>query len=398
VLPGWNGSSDLVALPGRVGETLQQGARYTWSSSTTDQRALQSPYAGSREMTTYYSPSQVKVQLSFTSAYKGNLHLYAVDWDGHQRRETITVNDGTTTQTIPISTDFDQGAWVTVPINVAAGGTVSIAVTRDAGANALLSGIMLGGSGPTPQPSTQTVPPGATQTDTLGTVFHRVGVDGFDQPAPLGSWATPDPNKVVYTGAQGLQWTEYPDGWPCGGFSHCYRPGQVLQVKGGILDFYLHRCTYPDGTVTSCGANPGPVVNGSRYMTYGRFDVRMRLTASLAGYHDAFLLWPQNEADWQCAESDYPEFDLNGTPAAFAHYGCSGLQDDYVAHVDPMQWHVYTQEWGPGWRRYYVDGTLIGKSTNQVYSGAERWQLQTEAHGGIGSAHQQIDWVWIGAP
>jgi hypothetical protein len=63
-----------------------------------------------------------------------------------------------------------------------------------------------------------------------------------------------------------------------------------------------------------------------------------------------------------------------------------------------MQWHVYTQEWGPGWRRYYVDGTLIGKSTNQVYSGAERWQLQTEAHGGIGSAHQQIDWVWIGAP
>jgi hypothetical protein len=39
--------------------------------------------------------------------------------------------------------------WVTVPISPAAGGTVSITVTRDAGVNAVLSGIMLGDSGPT---------------------------------------------------------------------------------------------------------------------------------------------------------------------------------------------------------------------------------------------------------
>jgi hypothetical protein len=150
VLAGWDGSSDLVALPGGVGETLQQGARWTWASSTTDGRALQSPDASTRRMTTYYG-SQIQVQLSFPSAYSGHLHLYALDADSNARRETITVTDGSGgTQTVPITTAFSEGVWITVPISVSAGGTVSITVARDAGANAVLSGIMLGEGGRTP--------------------------------------------------------------------------------------------------------------------------------------------------------------------------------------------------------------------------------------------------------
>ena len=41
-------------------------------------------------------------------------------------------------------------------------------------------------------------PPGKTVTDSFGTVWHRVGWDGFTKAAPLGSWASTDTNSVMY--------------------------------------------------------------------------------------------------------------------------------------------------------------------------------------------------------
>src|SRR5439155_10935556 len=47
-----------------------------------------------------------------------------------------------------------QGAWVNVPINVAAGGTVTVTVARTGGMNAVVSGIFLGGPATAPAPPT----------------------------------------------------------------------------------------------------------------------------------------------------------------------------------------------------------------------------------------------------
>src|SRR5256885_996787 len=91
------------------------------------------------------SPSTTYFYRVFPAAYSGTLHLYALDWDTTSRRETITVDDGSGPQTANITTDSSQGAWVNVPINVAAGGTVTIAVSRTAGLNVVLSGVFLGG-------------------------------------------------------------------------------------------------------------------------------------------------------------------------------------------------------------------------------------------------------------
>src|SRR5207302_9637389 len=91
-----------------------------------------------------------RLHLTIATAYSGTLQLYALDWEGAGRRETITVNDGSGPRSANITTDFSQGAWVNVPINVAAGGTVTIAVTRVAGPNAVLSGVLLGGAPPPP--------------------------------------------------------------------------------------------------------------------------------------------------------------------------------------------------------------------------------------------------------
>ena len=143
-LAGFNGSSDLINMPG-VTVTLAKGSRLTWASPTTDTRALENPDGSSRSATAYSDPSEVQVQLHFSNAYQGNLHLYAVDWDSKGRRETITADGQTAKLTLG---NFSQGEWVSVPINVAAGATVPINVTRTAGTSAVLSGIMLGDAGP----------------------------------------------------------------------------------------------------------------------------------------------------------------------------------------------------------------------------------------------------------
>jgi hypothetical protein len=157
-LAGFNGTSDLTNMPG-VTATLTKGSRLTWASPTTDPRALESPNGSSRSATAYSDPTEVQVQLHFTNAYQGNLHLYAVDWDTTARRETITVGTQTASLT---GGSFNQGAWASVPINVAAGGTVTIAVKRTAGTSAVLSGIMLGdATAATPPPTVSTAPEGS---------------------------------------------------------------------------------------------------------------------------------------------------------------------------------------------------------------------------------------------
>ena len=138
-LAGWNGESDLTELP-KATLTVEQASRYTWAGPNSNVRALQSPDKSTRIAATYYDPNEIKLKLSFNEAYSGPLRLYAVDWDSAGRREVISVNG----QSVALSSDFSQGAWVSVPVSVAAGGTVSITVTCLAGGNAVLSGVFLG--------------------------------------------------------------------------------------------------------------------------------------------------------------------------------------------------------------------------------------------------------------
>jgi fibronectin type III domain protein len=142
-LLNWNGGSDLTSLP-QSSLVLDQGSRYVWSNGTTAVQALQSPDAATRHAACFYDDNQIRLHLTLSTAFSGTIHVYAVDWDTNSRRETITVNDGSGPQTANITTDFSQGAWLTVPINVAAGGTVTVTAARTGGVNAVLSGIFLG--------------------------------------------------------------------------------------------------------------------------------------------------------------------------------------------------------------------------------------------------------------
>ena len=168
-LAGWNGTSDLSWMP-NAAVTLVQGSRAVQAATTTDPRALSDPTGTSRVAADYTDPNQVQVKLVFKSAYTGNVHLYSVDWDTTARRELVTVNG----QTAELSSSFGQGAWVSFPITVAAGGTLPITVDRTAGASAVLSGIFLGeapGQAPTAKISAPTGNQTYNQNQTVPTQF-----------------------------------------------------------------------------------------------------------------------------------------------------------------------------------------------------------------------------------
>jgi hypothetical protein len=249
-------------------------------------------------------------------------------------------------------------------------------------------------------------PTGRTQV-IGGTIYALAGMDTFTKSAPLGSFATSSPNRIVYTGDHGMGWTEYPDGWPStysAKGAEGYQPSTVQSVHDGLLDFYLHS----DSHGNPVGADPSPLPGGKRYQTYGAWSFCEKVVPADAGrlddFHQAPLLWPRDSNKWQWAESDYPEDDLNAFDfSGFSHWGGSGAQDVFgIQPVEPQftptQWHVYTQVWGPGFRSYYVDGRSVGTSTNRVWSGPERWQLQVEPSGLTDgdSGHVYVAWVWIG--
>jgi hypothetical protein len=247
------------------------------------------------------------------------------------------------------------------------------------------------------------------RTLTIGAKKYAVaGRDTFTKAAPLGSFASSNPDRVVYTGDRGMAWTEYPDRWPSthSGRAEGYQPSTVQSVHNGVLDFYLHR----DASGHPVGADPSPMPSGHRYQTYGVWSFCERVVPAdrhnLGDFHQAPLLWPRNYSDWQWAESDFPEADLNALNfSGHSHYGGSGKQDVFAiqsvkSNFDPSRWHVYTQVWGPGFRSYYIDGELVGTSSHLVWSQPERWQIQIEPSvgGGGGSGHVYVHWVWIGTP
>lgn len=241
--------------------------------------------------------------------------------------------------------------------------------------------------------------------------YGREGMDTFTKAASTGSFAQRKADAIVYTGDHGMRWTGYPDGWPStySGHGEGYQPSTVLSVHNGMLDFHLHN----DAQGNPVGADPSPLPRGHRYQTYGAWSLCERVAPSdahnLADFHQAFLLWPANFNDWERAESDYPEQNLNTFDfAGYSHYGGAGAQDIFDIKLmspsfDARRWHVYTQTWGPGYRSYFVDGRLVGTTRRQVWSGPERWQLQIEPMGSMGpvpndrdSGHVYVKWVWIG--
>lgn len=249
--------------------------------------------------------------------------------------------------------------------------------------------------------SGQPMPTGSLVLD--GHTWTQIATDDFTKDAALGSWGSACNNNVVYTGATGTQWYSYPSCYLDTYQKRPYRADQVLSVHNGTLDFWLHTV---DGK--PAGANPSPVVSaGSTYQLYGVYTARFKLsTTALSEFYTAWLLWPQNDGDYTCAESDFPEGQLSsGSFSAFSHYCNNGNQQaGFSKALDKTQWHTFTQLWAPGKRVYYVDNVEIGRATTNVWASPQRWQLQTETNTNCDQVtpntctqdgHLLVDWIAV---
>ncbi len=212
VLANWTGNNaDLSSLPAGVTFSLDQGGRYVWAATTTEVRALQSPTMTERRSMTWYDTSSLRLHLTFANAYTGTLHLYALDWDayGGNRFQNVTINDGHGAQTAQLGTAYVQGAWIHAPINVAAGGTVTITADKTAGNTAVLAGLFLGGAGPLPPPPPP--PPPAPTVDLPGVQGNWLGTYGADGYV-FANWNGSNdlvslPAGVTYSLEQGARYT-----------------------------------------------------------------------------------------------------------------------------------------------------------------------------------------------
>ena len=142
LLPGWNGATDLSSLPAGVtfGSNAQRGQ---WSANAgADTRGLQDPANGVRRVPVEYGNGTFTSTFTFANPASLTMRIYVVDWDTTARSQTVAITVGGVTRHVGVAAPFSTGRWIDVPVTVAAGGTVSVAVTHTGGANAVVSGYL----------------------------------------------------------------------------------------------------------------------------------------------------------------------------------------------------------------------------------------------------------------
>ncbi len=138
-------------LPSYATITPSGQANYTWASSTTDPRALETAAGSSRIAACWYQSTSFSVTVNLTDGQVHDLELYLVDWDKRGRSEQVQITDGTTGAVL--STESVSSFASGVYLDYAVSGKVVITITRQAGPNAVLSGLFLDPSQATPSAS-----------------------------------------------------------------------------------------------------------------------------------------------------------------------------------------------------------------------------------------------------
>jgi parallel beta-helix repeat protein len=117
-------------------------SNYIWNSSTSDVRALKRPEnLSTRIAATWYSGSSLSISTNLTDGNPHQIALYLLDWDSSARAETVTVTNATSgaildTRVLSAGT-FTNGKYAVWTVT----GNVKFQVTRNSGANAVVSGI-----------------------------------------------------------------------------------------------------------------------------------------------------------------------------------------------------------------------------------------------------------------
>ena len=209
---GYSVAGDSQSIPSYATLAVQNQANYTWASSTTDPRALQTGSNSGRIAATWYSYTTFNFDVNLGDGNTHRVALYALDWDnyGGGRAEQIQIVDATTGSVLDTRniSSFTQGVYLVWNIS----GHVKINVMLTGGGNAVVSGVFFGGSGVTQ--SAPTITWAAPAALTYGTTLGGTQLDAaasFNNAAVPGSFVyTPAAGTVLTAGSHTLSATFTP--------------------------------------------------------------------------------------------------------------------------------------------------------------------------------------------
>jgi Bacterial Ig domain len=193
--------ANATKLPSYATVTPSGQSNVTWTTNTTDPRALQQAGGSGRIAAGWYSSTGFTINVNISDGNTHNLELYFLDWDTTTRAEQVQISDavtGTILDTEKVSS-FHSGVYLDWKVS----GAIAIKITKTAGANAVLSGIFFDpppalpmlasagfalapGSG-TPSVGIATLSTLATSTSATGTLDARIGHPVAVLPAPENS-------------------------------------------------------------------------------------------------------------------------------------------------------------------------------------------------------------------
>ncbi len=144
---GYSVDANSQSIPSYASFGVQNDLNYTWTTNTTDVRALQSGQGSGRVAAVWYNSSSFNFDVNFTDGKSHQFALYALDWDsygGTPRVETVQIVDAGTTAILDTRSISNSTTGVYLVWNVS--GHVKINVIRNAGANAVVAGVFFGGN------------------------------------------------------------------------------------------------------------------------------------------------------------------------------------------------------------------------------------------------------------
>jgi hypothetical protein len=138
---GYSVVNAATSLPSYAQLTTSGQQQYTWATSTTDTRDLQTaPGAATRIAACDFSATSFTFDLNLTDGKAHQVEIYALNWDSWTyRNETFTLADANTGKVLDTRniSNFGNGQWLVWNIS----GHVKITVTNNGGMNAVASGL-----------------------------------------------------------------------------------------------------------------------------------------------------------------------------------------------------------------------------------------------------------------
>jgi hypothetical protein len=128
-----------------------------WSTSTTDERALQRASSSGRVAAAWTADQSFTIDLDLTDGLPHRVSLYALDWDSKQRAERFDLYDAATSTLLDSRsiTKFSGGVYVTWLIT----GHVRILVNRTGARGVVVSGLFIDpATYPSPSPTPSPTP------------------------------------------------------------------------------------------------------------------------------------------------------------------------------------------------------------------------------------------------